>query len=263
MKPGVLRGREHLGIGRIACIAEGGAAIALSRGGARKAYAHRDPNEDAAAFALGARGALLAVADGHGGAEPAEAAVEALLEALFGWTGSAGPPGDWEGTARQAMVHADRAAVARALSGDADEAGTTLAFALVRPGDDWLGWASEGDSHVFAAIASGVAELGAAGSRARFLGRASRPSEDLAPRSGSGTLRGVRAIVLATDGISERGIGVPDPAGAVAAALERGGAAASELRPLAAARALVEVALDAHRAQRAGDNVAAAVYWIG
>jgi hypothetical protein len=41
-----------------------------------------------------------------------------------------------------------------------------------------------------------------------------------------------------------------------------GGAAAPELRPLEAARALVEAALDAHRAQGAGDNVAAAVYWI-
>ena len=262
MKPGVLRGREHLGIGRIACIAEGGAAIALSQGGARKSYAHRDPNEDAAAFVLGARGALLAVADGHGGAEPAEAAVEALIEALLGWTGSSAPPGDWESIARQAVVRADRAAVARALSGHADAAGTTLAFALVRPGDAWLGWASEGDSHVFAATGAGVSELGAAGQTAQFLGRAARPSEALAPRSGSGPLRDVRALVLATDGISEPGIGVPDPSAAVAAAVERGGAAAPELRPLEAARALVQTALDAQRAQRAGDNVAAAVYWI-
>ena len=49
MRSALLRGREHGLLGAVDAIAEGNAAIALSRGGAAKRYAYREPNEDAAA----------------------------------------------------------------------------------------------------------------------------------------------------------------------------------------------------------------------
>ncbi|TFG94511.1 MAG: hypothetical protein E4H11_06630, partial [Myxococcales bacterium] len=79
MRSGLLRGHEHTKIGAVATLAEGRCAIALSRGGYAKGYAHRDPNEDAAAFAFGTDGTLVAVADGHGGHEAAAHAVTVLL----------------------------------------------------------------------------------------------------------------------------------------------------------------------------------------
>jgi hypothetical protein len=48
MRTGLLLGREHQLLGGVAAIAEGSCAIALSLGGAKKVYEHRDPNEDAA-----------------------------------------------------------------------------------------------------------------------------------------------------------------------------------------------------------------------
>ena len=48
----MLRGRDHTRIGVTSAVAEGCAAIALSRGGAPKSYRYRDPNEDAALFAF-------------------------------------------------------------------------------------------------------------------------------------------------------------------------------------------------------------------
>ena len=49
-----LYGRDCQTLGAIDAVSEGHAAIALSRGGARKPYAHVDPNEDSALFAYGA-----------------------------------------------------------------------------------------------------------------------------------------------------------------------------------------------------------------
>ena len=79
MRSALLRGRDHTRLGITAAVAEGRAAIALSRGGAPKSYRYRDPNEDAALFVEGEGGILLAVADGHGGCDAAETAVEKLL----------------------------------------------------------------------------------------------------------------------------------------------------------------------------------------
>src|SRR5262249_48265120 len=80
MRSGVLRGREHLLLGAVAALAERRVAIALSRGGASKNYSHRDPNEDACAFAWTDHAWLIAVADGHWGAGGAELALDRLLE---------------------------------------------------------------------------------------------------------------------------------------------------------------------------------------
>ena len=82
-------------------------------------------------------------------------------------------------------------------------------------------------------------------------------------RLGTESLTGVRALVLATDGISEAGIGVDDPAASAAAAVRAGaGAEDPELRALETVRALLETGLDAHRQQKAGDNLAIAVGWL-
>ncbi len=88
MKTAVLRGREHTLLGGISAIAEGSAAVVLSRGGAKKAYYCTDPNEDVAGFAEGEGGVLLLVADGHYGHQAAEVAVERVLEVYAPeWTG--------------------------------------------------------------------------------------------------------------------------------------------------------------------------------
>ena len=80
MRTALLRGQDHTDLGAIGLVSEGPAAIAICKGGAMKTYSHLDPNEDAACFAIGDGGMLVAVADGHDGASGAEAAVRALLE---------------------------------------------------------------------------------------------------------------------------------------------------------------------------------------
>ena len=83
-----------------------------------------------------------------------------------------------------------------------------------------------------------------------------------AVRVGSGPADDTHCLVLATDGLSEIGIGVANPAAAVVEAVATAQGGASELRPVTAARAVVERALAAQQAQRAGDNVASAVLWV-
>ena len=53
-----------------------GGALALSRGARPKAYAHTDPNEDAALVVRTDAGVLLAVADGFNGTAASELAIE-------------------------------------------------------------------------------------------------------------------------------------------------------------------------------------------
>ena len=263
MRSGLLRGREHTKIGAVAALAEGRCAIALSRGGWAKGYAHRDPNEDATAFAFGADGMLLAVADGHGGHEAAELAVTALLTRFAeAWT-HASPVGPaWLAQAREALQILHTELVGSGSRGGNPDARTTLALALARPGEDLLLFASVGDSHVFATGAAGAADLVHPGeARPAYLGSPSLAPEELAARAviGSALLSGTQALALATDGLSEHGIGVPAPDAAVLEVLARAGRASPDLRPLEAARGIVDCALSAHRRQRAGDNIATAV----
>jgi serine/threonine protein phosphatase PrpC len=265
MKRALLRGRDHTEIGRVASVSEGRVALAISRGGWRKSYAHRDPNEDVAAFACTAAATLLVVADGHGGHEAAEIAVEAVISG-FGtaWTSPPLPFADWERQARTAAAHAHRSILEAAAGGSNPQARTTLAFGLVAGPESPWAWASVGDSQVFRVGDAGACERGAlAGSAANFLGSPARLAEELEVRCGSEPLGDARAIVLATDGLSERGIGVADPAAAVGEVTARGGREPEGLRSLAAARDLVERALEAQRRQRGGDNVAAAVLLCG
>ena len=72
-----LLGRDWTELGPL-CVAElpDGGALALSRGVLPKAYAHTDPNEDAALLVRTSSGVLLAVADGFNGSEASELAIE-------------------------------------------------------------------------------------------------------------------------------------------------------------------------------------------
>lgn len=272
-----LLGHAHHVVGAVAAVAEGPAAITLSRGGAAKRYAHTDANEDAAAFAVGAHGVLLAVADGHFGARGAERAIEWLLqERAPAWTGRdrlAFSLEAWNEAAGAALQ-----AVHRELLRDAEELGvapapTTLSLALVRPREGWLLHASVGDSHVFLAGAGapeapGARDLGWATTGRRgcyFAGESYEGGELAADQwvAGREGLAGVRAVVLASDGLSELRIGVEDPAAAVSEAVAGAADLAPERRALETARAVTESALTAHRRNRSGDNICTAAVWIG
>lgn len=263
MRSGLLHGREHTRLGAVAAVAQGRCAIALSRGGFAKRYEHRDPNEDAAAFAFGAEGSLLAVADGHGGHEAAELALAELLARFAGsWTDVQPIGASWLAQAREALGLLHTEIVARGAGGGNPGARTTLALAIARPGEDRLLYASVGDSHVFAVDEIHATDLAHSGNaRPTYLGSPALDLEDLVERAviGSAPLSGTRALALATDGLSEQGIGVVAPDEVVLDVLSHAERASPELRPLEAARGLVECALAAHRRQRSGDNVAAAV----
>ncbi len=265
MKVVLLRGRETCEIGATLCRGDARAAVGLSIGGAPKRYAHTDPNEDAALLAEGPGGLLVAVADGHGGAEGSESALEFLRDGPAArWTGAEGPGVAWPLAAREALAAANDAVLARQAG--RRRARTTLALALVRPADDLLAFASVGDSQVFAAEANGVLELTLPASEAAlpcFLGRERASPDGLAARSlaGSRSLRATRAVVLATDGLSERGVGVEDPCAAVSEALAGAANGAHAAAAREATRRLLETALAAHRRNPSGDNVAVAVVW--
>lgn len=263
MRVGVLRGRDHTGIGRVACLAEGALGLAISRGGATKRYAHRDPNEDAVGFAHGPGGVVLAIADGHGGHQASEQAVEELIALAADWTGPTQPPEPWEHAAARFVTRIHDAIRAAGASGGNPGARTTLSFASIRPLEDRWAWAAVGDSHVFRLAGDDAVECGAGDGAPRFLGSPAREGDELDLRLGHEPLPGMRGLVLVSDGLSERGIGVADPPGAVAEAVALGARHPLHLRPLESARTLVEIALDSHRRHDAGDNVACAIWLRG
>jgi serine/threonine protein phosphatase PrpC len=258
----LLRGRDHGAIGVYGAIAETNVAIAISRGGFAKQYAFVDPNEDAVAFAFGARATLIAVADGHSGFEAAEVALEHLLEhPAPHWTETAGPPETAEAWRRHALAALADAAV---QIGSERRAGsrsrTTLTLALAVPSTAQCYYAAVGDSHLFAAYAGEAREVAPADKAGAFLGDPA-VTEKLGEHARLGTfsLAGVRALVLASDGLSEEGIGVADPAAAIHAARVASARELPDVRPLALARAICEAACASHRAQHSGDNIACAV----
>jgi serine/threonine protein phosphatase PrpC len=260
-------------LGEIAAEAEGCAALAISRGGAPKAYAHTDANEDAALFAMGPGGTLLAVADAHDGFAASELALDHLLhQPAEQWTAAQEfSPASWERHVLAALLDAN-AAIRREVE-DSPTPGscTTLSLALVRPAEAHLLFATLGDSHLFAARRDGVADLGArATAQARrrfgsfFLGFGDETEASLRDKCvlGAVPLEGCRAVLLVTDGLSERHLGVDDVDAAVTGCLAQAARSKPELRALDAARGLVELALAAHARHGAGDNVASAVAWL-
>lgn len=264
-----LCGADHRELDEIASVAEGRAAVAISRGGAPKRYPHRDPNEDAVGFALSDWGAVAVVADAHAGGVAAEVCVARVLESHAPrWLAAAPIALDARFASEALEVALDaNAAILRSTTGsDAGASRTTLAVALLRPRDDWVAVLSIGDSHVFRVDRQGAQEVAPEkGDHTSFLGDATHTAERLAAsvRAQVVPLEDARAIVLATDGLSERGIGVLDPGATVAAVVHRASEAQRGLRALEAARGVVECALASHRENRSGDNIAAAALWIG
>jgi len=267
LRTALLRGRDHTLLEAVDAIGEAGAAIALSRGGAAKRYPHSEPNEDAAGFARGAEGLFGAVADGHGGFEASEVTLEHLLAGPAGqWTEAPGPL-DAESWRRQALAALSDANdhVRRERGGPRGRRSrTTLTLALALPGPGLLLHAALGDSHLFVAGAAGVREIAPADESVAFLGDPFEGIDDLAEsaRLGVEKLAGIRAVVLVTDGLSEQGLGVADPALAIAEAFRQAEDARAGARALALARGLAEIALAAHRRNRSGDNVAVSALWL-
>lgn len=266
----VLRGREHQTLAAIELHAESDAAIAISIGGAPKVYAHSDPNEDGALLQVRERRRLLAVADGHGGCEAAETAL-ATVEA---WERDLPDPisedAEWETLVLRCFAAANASIRAGVARGDRRRSRTTLSLALVDPAQDAIRWASIGDSHVFHA-ASGVLDLSSASAHDHpvahdtyFLGFEDETEASLAAkvRIGNERLSGSEALVLATDGLSERGIGVDEPEEAVEHAVQAAALEPEAARAEMLARKVVEAALASHQKRRSGDNIAAAVAWL-
>jgi len=272
VKTAFLRGREHHQIGAVALEGLGRVAVALSRGGARKTYDHTDPNEDCAAFAVGEGGELVVAADGHHGDLGSEAAVAAILADFAPrLTAALAPttsPDAWRELAFDALLGANRAVLDVAGRTKLRPAPTTLVLAVLRPAEDLLIHASLGDSHLFAIDAHAASELGGrdpAWKFTPFLGyeEANRTLLEQYSRVGVRGLAGLRAVALVTDGLSERGIGVEDPARAVhesVAGVESG--VAPDRSAVLACRSIVEAALHAHRRQKAGDNLACSLAWL-
>jgi len=263
----ILRGSEAASVGGVSVISEGCAAIALSRGGYKKRYSHTDPNEDGAAFAIGETGVLLAVADGHNGCDAADATLDELM--LRAGTllarGRNTIDESWTRTALETIGAIQTALVSRVAQGVRGHSRTTLALALVLPDEDLLAFASVGDSHIFRLCRKEVVDLGSHSEGRRcFLGN---PADDLTALArnsviGIEPISDTQAVILATDGISEPGIGVDVPEFTVAECAAGVNHFALELRPLELARNVSEAALAAHRRHRAGDNIASAVTWL-
>jgi serine/threonine protein phosphatase PrpC len=271
VKSALLLGRDHPVLGELAAVAEGPAAISLSRGGAQKTYDYVEPNEDATLFAVDEGGLFVAVADGHHGAGGSQAVLELLIEEYApAWTGvsSLAPCAEtWRDVALGAMLACNHAVLAEAGAAKRPPAPTTLSFALVRPGEGLLAHAAIGDSHVFRVAVDEARDLGwAKGEQKRtyFLGYSAETAEGLVDKCviGRTPLAGARAIVLVSDGLSERGIGVAEPDLAALRSVDAASGAAVELRALATAKNVSRTAMRAHREQNAGDNVCSAVIWL-
>jgi serine/threonine protein phosphatase PrpC len=268
MRHATLLGCDHTEIGALASVAEGPVAIALSRGGAAKTYSYVDPNEDAVIFSVGSEAVLLAVADGHDGNHGAAAAICSLRdEWAERWGQTAGPTSsdEWALAAARAVAAANHAVLAQAAALGLPPAPTTFAFALWRRSEGVVHGASVGDSHVFFCGEQTTRDMTEGVSRERrrseFLGRGVLTEAGAADvvHVETTSVRPLTAVVVASDGLSERGIGVEDPPAEVHQALSRGRQADPELRPLAAAKAVAAAALAAHRRQAAGDNIACGV----
>lgn len=264
----LLRGSDSHVIGGVDAIAEGPVAIAISQGGAPKRYEHTDPNEDVAAFASGEFGHLLVVADGHSGADAAEIAVtEMLRQVADRLAGSqAAIVAGWNARAGAILADAQRAILAGVARGARDTARTTLSFALVCPDAASLCYAAIGDSHIFRIGPLEAVDIGVAPDpHADFLGRPENPPESVCELAviDVESLKGTRAVVLATDGLSERQIGVDLPEATVLECIDEQERQAGALRPLETARWIAEAALAAQRGHRAGDNIATAIWWPG
>jgi hypothetical protein len=265
MLSALLKGRDHNVLGATELIAEAACAVALSRGGAAKTYSHTEPNEDACLFAEGDGGALIAVADGHHGAIGAEIAMAHLLEhAALRWTSRAAI--DSQAWLREASK--ETTAINLAIQREAERCGlppspTTLCFAIVRPNENQLIHGSVGDSHLYWTREGAPIDLGWGASnkeRPAYLGYPASAELEAKRTFGVEALAGTRSLVLVTDGFSEDGIGHASPATELHSIQGVSLSAPEELRAIETCRGVVESAAAIQRKNRAGDNIACAVY---
>jgi serine/threonine protein phosphatase PrpC len=225
------------------------------------------------AFASGPGGQLVIAADGHHGELGSEAAVRSILETVAeSWTASESPVAqrdEWRKQGIDALMGANRAILQVAGTTQLPPAPTTFVLALVRPQEDLLLHLSVGDSHVFAVDQSGAIELGGRDPNWKFtpfLGYEEARAEMFEKYAlmGDRSLEDLRAIVLATDGLSEPGIGVEDPAQSVFGVVSDVEVdAPADRRATDACRTIAETAMRAHRRQKAGDNMGCSVIWLG
>ncbi len=239
-------------------------ASALGRGGAAKLYAHKDPNEDACMSAEGPGGWFLAVADGHWGEEAARIAVDSVSAAAQGWVEDVGvrEQRTWRDALQDAVVAAHHA-ILESCRGERGPR-TTLSLALARRPEAAFFSASVGDSHLFWSDDERCLDLGWPRNRPpRFLGQRDGDDDWLrsATRLEAGSLRETRALLAATDGLSEPGIGVADPPSAVLEALADAASYPPAERAAVAAHRLAQIACDAQSRNGAGDNIAVALAW--
>lgn len=263
MKHTLLLGRAQQAFGDVGAASDANVAVALSRGGAAKPYAHTDPNEDAVLAASGARGFLVAAADGHWGLHASEAAIERLRGAFVpDWVdGPERSPDRWYQDVLHALVALNEAVFA-SHAGDAKPR-TTFALAFVRPKEELLVAASIGDTHLFVATPDAVREILPKPRKFHVLGqqRWSASRLEQIARFEVHPCAGVEALIAATDGLSEEGIGVADPEATVRATVDAARTLPLTARAAATARGIVDAAVAAHVAQQAGDNIGAAVAW--
>ena len=270
VRSGILIGQKFPHLGAIDTVSEGAAAAAISRGGANKVYDHVDPNEDAALWGTGPGGTLLAVADGHSGAHGARAAVEALARDTADIACAQEAPCRGEAAWCEwlyAAVQATNAGIVRET--EAQQLGpapTTLCIAILRPAEGIWAWAGVGDSHVFSFDGDCARDRGWKGhsprrERAHFLGLAEESWHRSNTALGWGPLDGVESIVLATDGLSEDGIGVKDPVATVAQAAASARAIPAPRRAQWLAREVAQRANASHRQNKSGDNISTAA-WV-
>lgn len=265
MRTACLLGRHYTQVGALDLVAEGPCALAISRGGANKQYSYTEPNEDACGFVWSAHGALVAVADGHHGAGGAERAIQHLIQVAPGWLEALCPEvGALEAALRNALYDIGREIFDEAANKGLPPAGTTLSLALIRPGDDLLAHASVGDSHAFVTRDGAARDLGWSARNAAspdYLGHEREPHDPAKFVVEVEPLADACAVALITDGFSEKGIGHVEP-GSELQNIQRDTLSREEadLRAPDTARAIVDSAIAVQKRNRAGDNVACAVW---
>lgn len=134
----ILLGRDHTELGESTVATAGPVAVALTRGRHPKAYAYTEPNEDAVTAAVSDKLVVMAVADGHSGADASRLAVQSIYD-LAPRLVELSPT-----EAVTAAVEAAEGALARAIPAGSPAPATTLTVVAAGDGEvAALGW---GDS---------------------------------------------------------------------------------------------------------------------